>query len=556
MTGVASTGYGTGEQIILSRAVDSSGAEAVRIRPFHLEILPPSSGVQFYRDGIIFLSHSATEEKVPGTHLSFGSIRTYSSLIADTLPGTLMPFSFPDNALFPTEATTFSSDYKTMYLSLIPERNYGEKIFRASYTPSGWKLDENPVEFCNDYNIYAHPCLSHDGTFMIFSSDMNTSEGGLDLFITRREGDKWSTPVNLGKEVNSRGNELFASLDSKNNLYFSSDGHPGKGGYDIFISRYNGNGWEKPRNLSAQINTKADELGFKIDREDDRRAFYTVRNRSGRQRTQLYIVDINPDLNAENANGLSQRLLAMAEDAGSVTAGGPVSGAEKAVASASVTSPGKIKSGKPDDKAGVIAASAVAAETAPEAKPGKEIASARTTTGENLPAKAVKDETNTARPGKDEATPAAAKPETTRPAAATPAKTETPTAQPAAATSQKPATTTAASAKADAAPAGPIPATNQAKATVPAAKADVVVYRVQITASNKAVGSQNITVAGKSYKSFEYFYMGGYRTTIGEFSVLADATRLQNLCRQNGYNQAFVVAFRNNERTNDPSLFR
>jgi hypothetical protein len=87
-------------------------------------------------------------------------------------------------------------------------------------------------------------------------------------------------------------------------------------------------------------------------------------------------------------------------------------------------------------------------------------------------------------------------------------------------------------------------------------KKDAVIYRVQILANTKPVGSQSITVAGKTYKSFEYLYKGGYRTTIGELKTMAEAARLQSTCRQNGYNQAFVVAFRNNIRTTDPELFK
>jgi hypothetical protein len=102
------------------------------------------------------------------------------------------------------------------------------------------------------------------------------------------------------------------------------------------------------------------------------------------------------------------------------------------------------------------------------------------------------------------------------------------------------------------------PATKPSPQTTPApgAKKDEVVYRVQILANTKPVGSYNVVVAGKTYKSFEYLYQGGYRTTIGAFSTLSEATRLQNICRQNGYNQAFVVAFKNNIRSNDPELFR
>ena len=254
---------------------DTSRHNNLLIKPFHLEIVPPSSGVQFYRDGILFLSLSKVEEKIPERHISFGSVRTYFSVIADTLPGQFMTFNLDGTDLFPTEATTFTSDYNTMYLSLIPSESSSEKIFRAVYTQTGWKIDSDPLEICSGRNIYSHPSLSVDGTFMVFSSDLPGSTGGLDLFITRKEKNGWGKPENLGKVINSPGNELFASLDSRNNLFFSSDGRPGQGGYDIYLCRYNGSDWEKPHNLAETVNTKDDELAITVNRVDDKTAFFT-----------------------------------------------------------------------------------------------------------------------------------------------------------------------------------------------------------------------------------------------------------------------------------------
>jgi hypothetical protein len=221
----------------------------IRMHPFHLEIIPPSSGVQFYRNGIIFLSFSRGNEKVPEKHLSFGTVKTFMALVADSVPGPYMPFLSTSSLIFPSEATTFTPDFNTMYLSLIPEKGKNEKIFKALYGQKGWVIENEPLIFCKDNFIYTHPCLSADGSFMVFASDQPGSIGGLDLFITRMENGQWTDPENLGKNINSSGNELFASLDSENDLYFSSDGHQGKGGYDIYICRYNGTGWDNPKNL-------------------------------------------------------------------------------------------------------------------------------------------------------------------------------------------------------------------------------------------------------------------------------------------------------------------
>lgn len=478
-----------------TQVIDSVITKDLRIRPFNLEIIPPSSGVQFYRNGIIFLSHSKLEGKVPERHLSFGSVRTYASLISDTIPGNYMPFDLNSSALFPSEATTFSEDFNTMYLSLIPDKSNSEKIFRAIYTSNGWKIEEKPLDFCNDNFIFSHPCLSADGTFMVFSSDRSGTTGGLDLWITRKDGGIWSSPENLGTKINTAGNELFAALDSKNNIYFSSDGQPGKGGYDIFVARFNGSGWDTPHSLPDVINTKDDELAYTINKTDNKTAFYTTRTRSGKSRTQLYVIDINHDPSQDETFSLGDRILALSDMS------------TKAFNEATVHAPETTSARKE------TVSSDKAAQPTPAEQVKKEMTSAQDKASETQTTEVKK------------AVLPQPKPTTSTPPSE--AKNETPVA------------------------AKPTPASPASEV-----KKDEVVYRVQIIANTKAVGSQNISVAGKSYKSFEYLYKGGYRTTIGEFSNLQDAMRLQNTCRQNGYSQAFVVAFKNNIRSTDPELFK
>jgi hypothetical protein len=477
-----------------SQSKDSVITNDLRIRPFYLEIISPSSGVQFYRDGILFLSYSKLEEKIPERHLSFGSVRTYTSMVSDTIPANIEQFEIKGTALFPSEATTFSSDFKTMYLSLIPEKSRSEKIFRAQYTSDGWKIDGKPLEICNENYIYSHPCLSADDTFMLFSSDQSGSFGGLDLWITRKSVEGWSNPVNLGRSINSSRNELFATMDSNNNIYFSSDGHPGKGGYDIFVAKYNGSTWDEPQILPDAINTNDDELAYTINKKDSKTAFYTSRSRSGKSRTQLYIIDIGHGDFQKEKNNLGDYFLAMSE------LKTPTS---KDRSSAIVETPESEK-GK------------VLSENPVQPSPVAQVMNEEIPESDKVRGKSVPQTTK-------EATPQ------TNPGLATPGS-EVKKEKPA---SIKPVLAIGAS----------------------EVKGEVI-YRIQILANTKPVGSQSISVAGKSYKSFEYLYKGGYRTTIGEFGTLAEAVRLQNTCRQNGYKEAFVVAFKNNVRSTDPALFK
>lgn len=500
-----------------TEAGDSTPVDALRIRPFSLDIIPPSSGVQFYRNSILFLSNTSGEEKMPERHLSFGLLRPYTTVIRDTLPGNYKPFDIGGTITFPSEATSFSADYNTMYISLIPDNSGSEKIFRAHNTPSGWKLEEKPLDICNGDYIYSHPALAADGSFMVFSSNMPGTEGGLDLFVTKYESGNWNSPENLGSYINSSGNELFASLDGDNNLYFSSDGLPGEGGYDIYVCRYNGSGWDQPGNLHSGINTKDDELAFTLDRRDDKTAFYTSRTRSGRSRTQLFLMDLEPGRSTKDEFTLSAQLMALATPAGEMPSAARqerllATNAVKPVAAPEAVEK-KIK--EQEDVKEEITANLQEEKKERITEPKERVTTAATK--EAAPTTATKEAVPPA-PKKEEL-----KSETPHQAV----KSETPTQ-----------------------------AVKKETTPTPEATKDVVIYRVQILANTKPAGSQSISVAGEKYQSFEYLYQGGYRTTIGEFGLLADAVRLQNLCRRNGYNQAFVVAFKNNVRSTDPALFK
>jgi hypothetical protein len=264
---------------------------------FNLEIIPPSSGVHFFKNGILFLSNTKYEGKMLPKHVSFGSIDAYTAIVKDTSLGFHILFSPSASFSYPVEATTFSPDFKIMYFTRIAQKEKKEKIYRADFKPgstaeSEWVINETPLEFCTGNNIYTHPALSADGKMMIFASDIDAKSGGMDLFLVRREGEKWSVPENLGKTINSFKDECFPFLDSDNNLYYSSNGLPGNGGYDIYTCRFNGTMWDKPMNLSRRINSMDDDIAFSIDNTDGKSAFYTTRQKSGKGYMQLYKVTL------------------------------------------------------------------------------------------------------------------------------------------------------------------------------------------------------------------------------------------------------------------------
>jgi outer membrane protein OmpA-like peptidoglycan-associated protein len=152
------------------------------------------------------------------------------------------------------------------------------RVFVAEYINGKWRNIE-PMPFNSDNYSCGHPALSHDGNTLIFSSDIPGGFGGTDLYFCRREGDFWTTPQNLGSNVNTEGDEEFPYLHSSGSLFFASTGQKGLGGFDIFAAPKDGEKWGKPVNAGYGINTRYDD--FSIAWLPGKAMGYFASNRSG-----------------------------------------------------------------------------------------------------------------------------------------------------------------------------------------------------------------------------------------------------------------------------------
>jgi hypothetical protein len=283
-----------------ARADTSDFMKLVRIDSFRLQILPPSSGVQLYKNKIVFLSLTKNERRMSANQISFGAVEAYTAPVNDSITGMHEIFSQYPSFTYPCEAMTFSHDYSTVYLSKFSRKDKKEKIYMAGLSSKGLVVEKSPLDFCaGDYN-YSHPALSSDDALLVFVSDKDGSYGGMDLFVSRKSGGKWTTPENLGKSINTTGNEFFPFLDSDNNLYFSSDGLKGFGGYDLFTCKFNGTGWDKPRNLGNRINSGYDDIALTISRDDGKTAFFTRRKSLKGYDMQLFRVYLKGEVSNLN----------------------------------------------------------------------------------------------------------------------------------------------------------------------------------------------------------------------------------------------------------------
>lgn len=131
-----------------------------------------------------------------------------------------------------------------------------------------WKAPYNPGPPLNSSRWDSHPSLSADNRTLFFASTRGGGLGKSDLWMATVGADgRWNEPVNLGDSINTPGQEMSPLIHPDGQtLYFSSDGHPGMGGMDLFVSRKREDGkWGKPVNLGYPINTLADELALIVD---------------------------------------------------------------------------------------------------------------------------------------------------------------------------------------------------------------------------------------------------------------------------------------------------
>ncbi len=136
------------------------------------------------------------------------------------------------------------------------------KIYHGIKGPEDWEQIEE-LPFCSDFYSVAHPTLSTDGRFLVFASTMPGSLGGMDLYVVERTGDQWSDPINLGPNINSKGNEVFPYFHPEGYLFFSSDGRGGKGGLDLFVTSFSADKTFKGlQHLLEPFNSGRDDLGL------------------------------------------------------------------------------------------------------------------------------------------------------------------------------------------------------------------------------------------------------------------------------------------------------
>ena len=188
----------------------------------------------------------------------------------------------------------------------------------------GWNVTE--LEINSAYYSMKNPAISCDGKTLYFSSDMPGGFGNYDIYKSEiNEDGSLGEAVNLGQKINTEEQEVFPYMCCDNNLYFSSNGHLGLGGLDVFYSKEIDNKWTNVRNVGIPVNSNSDDFAFKMG-EDCTNGFVSSNRSGGVGSDDIYAVKkIKPlcdilleslIVDAKTENPINQAITSAADDTG------------------------------------------------------------------------------------------------------------------------------------------------------------------------------------------------------------------------------------------------
>ncbi|MEA9411295.1 OmpA family protein, partial [Flavobacterium sp. PL02] len=277
-------------------------------------------GSAYYDNKLVFASARDTggiaKKTFKWTNKSFTNLYT-AEIKADGTLGTPERFQKNINSKFNESTPVFTKDGKTMYFT---RNNYLEgkrgkdnqkitllKLYKAEQIDGKW-TNVSELPFNSDQYSTAHPALSNDEKKLYFASDMPGTLGQSDLYSVTINSDKsFGKPENLGKTINTEGRETFSFIANDNQLYFASDGRPGLGGLDVYVTKINDNNSDKNnndntfttvQNVGAPINSKQDDFAFIIDSETQK-GYFTSNREGGNGNDDIYKLTQTRKLNCE-----------------------------------------------------------------------------------------------------------------------------------------------------------------------------------------------------------------------------------------------------------------
>jgi len=240
-----------------------------------------SFGIQYYNDKVVYSSavESKQKDKNGGDFLNLFCSQLKDGNVVDN---TYKLFSENLKSPYHVGAIAFTSDKKYMYYtkSVIVGDVDVMKIFVVEFDGNDW-VNERELTINSDEYDCAHPALSLDDKYLYFVSNMEGGFGGKDIYYCERKGpNSFGKVKNLGKTVNTYEDEVYPVINRDGKLYFSSKGHYGFGGLDIFSAEFIDGKWQNVQNMMKPFNSNKDDFCYVMDPNIDGIGFVSS-NRQG-----------------------------------------------------------------------------------------------------------------------------------------------------------------------------------------------------------------------------------------------------------------------------------
>lgn len=252
-------------------------------------------GVAWFKEGQVFVSNATRSNYLANRTYDRMGNKFYGLYIADMdEDGTLnKPSRIKGNSKFHDGPAVYDPVNSVIYFTrsnyvggkkkFDPSSTMRLKIFRAEFSKKGKIVNIKELKINSDLFSNGHPYISTDGKTLYFASDRPGGFGGSDIWkVSIDENGNTGNPINMGVTVNTSQNEMFPFIEEENNmLFFSSDGHTGLGGLDVFYGYLNSDRTSVSgvSNMGVPINSEYDDFGFIIDKGLEKG--YFVSNRSG-----------------------------------------------------------------------------------------------------------------------------------------------------------------------------------------------------------------------------------------------------------------------------------
>ncbi len=274
-------------------------------------------GPSFYGDKSIVFASSRGENKISKTIHEWNEAKFLDLFSTDRVSQNSLyvegvnKLNSKINSKLHESSTVFTKDGNTMYFTRnnlfkkdVKSNADGTillKLFKAEKGANGKWGNVEELPFNSDEYSVAHPALSVDETKLFFASDMPGTYGMSDLFVVDINSDgSYGEPKNLGDKINTEARETFPYISQSGTLFFASDGHPGLGGLDVFLSlpneiKISNSLYNEPYNVGEPINSPDDDFSFIID-ETSKIGFFSSNRAGGKGDDDVYSLKQIKDL--------------------------------------------------------------------------------------------------------------------------------------------------------------------------------------------------------------------------------------------------------------------